>query len=144
MLACVRKITPANSRYGHLKEWRRKAINKQYNCDQCFKACTKLGNRIFDKWKQTSNKAQIKLRNYKGYEDGCSIHANRPRTYLKTSYKRKNLPWRLKAGKIKKKYLKTDQWYIKAKWRIRRRLKIHSHKPTSSTQSSHLQKLSSH
>ena len=36
----------------------------------------------------------------------------------------------------KKKYLKTDKWYTKAKWPTRRRQKIHSHKPTTSTQSS--------
>ena len=33
--------------------------------------------------------------------NGCSIHANRPRKHLKTRYK-KDLPWQLKAGKIKK------------------------------------------
>ena len=78
------------------------------------------------------------------YEDGFSIHANRPLAHLKTSYKRKNLPEQLKAGKIKKNYLKADQCYTKAKWPTRRRLKIHPHKPTTSTQSSHLQELSSH
>ena len=55
---------------------------------------------------------------------------------------KKDLPWQLKVGKIIEKYLKTDQWYTKAKWPTRRRLKIHLHKPTTSTQSSHLQELS--
>ena len=37
-------------------------------------------------------------------------------------------------------YLKTDKWYTEAKWPTRRSQKIHSaHKPTASTQSSHLQ-----
>ena len=42
--------------------------------------------------------------------------------HLKTSYKRKNLPRQLEAGKIKMKYLKTDKWYTKAKQPTRRRL----------------------
>ena len=71
---------------------------------------------------KSCNKAQVKLRNYEGYEDGFSIHANKPRAHLKTSYKRKNLPWQLKPGKIKQKYLKADQWYTKAEWPTRRRL----------------------
>ena len=33
----------------------------------------------------------------------------------KQAIKEKNLPWQLKAGKIKMKYPKTDQWYTKAK-----------------------------
>ena len=33
---------------------------------------------------------------------------------------------------------KTDQWYTKAKWPTRRRLKIHSQKPSTSTQTFHL------
>ena len=59
----------------------------------------------------------------------------------KQAIKEKNLPWQLKAGKIKKEVSKTDQWYAKAKWSTRRRLKIHSHKPTTGTQSSHLEEL---
>jgi len=48
--------------------------------------------------------------------------------HLKRSYKdykRKNLLWQLKAGKIKMKYLKTDKWYTKAKRPTGRRQKIH-------------------
>ena len=57
----------------------------------------------------------------------------------KQAVKEKNLTWQLKAGKIKKEVsIKRDQFYTKAKWPTRRRLKIHSHKPTTSTQSSHL------
>ena len=33
----------------------------------------------------------------------------------KTSYKIKSPPWKLKAGKIKKRDLKADKWYTKAK-----------------------------
>ena len=59
----------------------------------------------------------------------------------KRALKEKNLTWQLKAGKIERKYPKTDQGYTKAKWPTRRRLKMHSQRPTSSTQSSHLQEL---
>ena len=33
----------------------------------------------------------MKPRNYEGYQDGFSIHANRPRARLKTNYKRKKI-----------------------------------------------------
>ena len=51
------------------------------------------------------------MRNYEEYEDGFSIHRQTDNASIsKQAIKGKNLPWQLKAGKIKKKYLKSDEW----------------------------------
>ena len=129
MLACVRKLTP------DMDTWRndeRKLSPNNTTASNVFKAYTKLGSRIFDKFNYEITKDTKSDFRCMQTDHACiSKLAIKEKTYLGN----------LKTGKIKKKYLETDKWYTKAKWPTQRRQKIHSHKPDTSTQSSHLQEL---